>query len=569
MISFYPPYIQSKQAAFTLTEEGRIYFNPSILNTMEEVKFLQVSINRVDNNQNALESLVEKSGANYIKKFPTGYMFIPENKIYYDNENEMNYFLLPGSLFTRGVVYKLQIRFGQENITKRSDNFWQTDKGEIINNSWLSNYEKVRYMSEWSTISIFKVLSDIEIGIQDFSYGKINQIQTSVYTFIGTVDLKTNNEDESIKSTKFDLLKDGVVIETSGIVEQPANQRAYNYHTFKTVLENGVNYRISFTVLSKSDYEKNITYDFKPVYEVIPTTYKIIEKKDVEGLNSNLLNLYSSGVRLVISDVSYKTITKPAYYIIRKTSEKSNFKDWEEIVRIKSAPGNSELMQEFFDPYVESGIKYKYAVQPIMLNTGRGLVSQEIDVCRDYCNSWLLLDNNSHLQIDFNLAINSYKKVIKEAMIETLDSKYPYFIRNGATNYRTFNLSGLINMEMDIEKKINNKVGYVGEREFRFAFENVLLNNAPKVFKSPTEEMMIVYLSNISLTPNTTLGRTIYEFSCTVTEMADFNAENLIKYDLLPSAPIGISDETRVPAIVGYISKDGYIAPNRTITGVY
>jgi hypothetical protein len=43
---------------------------------------------------------------------------------------------------------------------------------------------------------------------------------------------------------------------------------------------------------------------------------------------------------------------------------------------------------------------------------------------------------------------------------------------------------------------------------------------------------MIVSLSNISLTPNKQLGRHIYDFSATVTEVCEYTLENLQKYNL-------------------------------------
>ena len=55
----------------------------------------------------------------------------------------------------------------------------------------------------------------------------------------------------------------------------------------------------------------------------------------------------------------------------------------------------------------------------------------------------------------------------------------------------------------------------------------------PKFFRSPTEGNMIIYLSNISFTPNKILGREIYDFSATATEVCEATYENLIKYNLI------------------------------------
>ena len=59
---------------------------------------------------------------------------------------------------------------------------------------------------------------------------------------------------------------------------------------------------------------------------------------------------------------------------------------------------------------------------------------------------------------------------------------------------------------------------------------NFLTNGQPKLFKSYEEGNIIVYLSNVSFTPNKTLGRHIYDFSATVTECCEMTQENLKKY---------------------------------------
>jgi hypothetical protein len=41
---------------------------------------------------------------------------------------------------------------------------------------------------------------------------------------------------------------------------------------------------------------------------------------------------------------------------------------------------------------------------------------------------------------------------------------------------------------------------------------------------------MLVHLSNVSFTPNKTLGREIYDFSATVTECGALNQETLERY---------------------------------------
>ena len=44
---------------------------------------------------------------------------------------------------------------------------------------------------------------------------------------------------------------------------------------------------------------------------------------------------------------------------------------------------------------------------------------------------------------------------------------------------------------------------------------------------------MLVKLSNITFTPNITLGRRIYSFSCTVYEIANNSMDNINKYKIM------------------------------------
>jgi len=55
----------------------------------------------------------------------------------------------------------------------------------------------------------------------------------------------------------------------------------------------------------------------------------------------------------------------------------------------------------------------------------------------------------------------------------------------------------------------------VYERDFRQKVIKFLYENKVKLYKSTTEGNMLVKLMNISFTPNNTLSRHIYSFTCT------------------------------------------------------
>ena len=65
---------------------------------------------------------------------------------------------------------------------------------------------------------------------------------------------------------------------------------------------------------------------------------------------------------------------------------------------------------------------------------------------------------------------------------------------------------------------------WLWEREFREEAMKWLNDGEPKLYRSMTEGNMAVMLTDISLTPNATLGRRLWTFTATVYEIADANS---------------------------------------------
>lgn len=73
------------------------------------------------------------------------------------------------------------------------------------------------------------------------------------------------------------------------------------------------------------------------------------------------------------------------------------------------------------------------------------------------------------------------------------------------------------------------------ERKFRDFVMEWLSDGKPKLFRSETEGNMIVMISGATFSPQDKSARMTYSVSCTVTEIAEYNLENLQAYDLIPS----------------------------------
>jgi hypothetical protein len=88
-----------------------------------------------------------------------------------------------------------------------------------------------------------------------------------------------------------------------------------------------------------------------------------------------------------------------------------------------------------------------------------------------------------------------------------------------------------ITRNLDTSKKGEN---FYIERKFRDFVMEWLSDGKPKLFRSETEGNMIVMISGASFTPQDKSARMTYNLSCTVTEIAEYDLENLINYDLIP-----------------------------------
>jgi hypothetical protein len=72
------------------------------------------------------------------------------------------------------------------------------------------------------------------------------------------------------------------------------------------------------------------------------------------------------------------------------------------------------------------------------------------------------------------------------------------------------------------------------ERIYRHWVEEFLNDGGYKLFKSATEGNHIITLTNVSWTPQASLGRIIYDFNSTAYEVAEFNCDNIKLYNINP-----------------------------------
>jgi hypothetical protein len=244
----------------------------------------------------------------------------------------------------------------------------------------------------------------------------------------------------------------------------------------------------------------------------------------------------------------------------------------------------------FYDYLIEPGILYSYILQTatIDLSTYKILsrgsttpLSQRINIIPDFTGSYLYGVDDVQINFTYSGEISGFKEVKKDAVIETIGSKYPFVIRNSDIGYKQFSFSATVtsisdpmrqlggltyaqlmsgfddvNINTSYEKFINegpqqilgdiSNLNFIGtiqnkqylnrnenflvEKEFRKKLMSWLYDGQPKIFKSDTEGLILVKLTDISFEPFNELGRLIYKFSCTATEIDAISSDSLVRY---------------------------------------
>lgn len=251
---------------------------------------------------------------------------------------------------------------------------------------------------------------------------------------------------------------------------------------------------------------------------------------------------------------------------IRRSSNRDNFSRWEDIRIIEDIRNTVDENNEysFDDKAIESGVWYMYAMQPIA-STYRGSMYKSEKEIIIYDSAFLVGKDGKQLNLKYDTSVASLKRNIKESRVETIGGKYPFITRNANTDYKEFQLTGLITHFMDESEDfapkaelfleddfkdgaldmtyhynkiyenndINNYNNTTLEREFRQKVEDFLVDGNPKLFKSPKVGNVLVRLMDVNLSSRQEInGGMIYTFSCTAVEIDDCSLESLDRHNI-------------------------------------
>lgn len=168
----------------------------------------------------------------------------------------------------------------------------------------------------------------------------------------------------------------------------------------------------------------------------------------------------------------------------------------------------------------------------------------------------LISDDKRTLRVAYNPKFSAIKSTIMESKTETLGAQFPFFFRNGAINYKEFNVGGLLSyidrkdlarFDAELASEYDSRFGVLGhrnsttarpqdslfeqnandiylERKFKRKVEEWLNNGEPKLIRTATEGNFKVRLMNVNLTPTDQLGRKLHAFEATAYEIENWSA---------------------------------------------
>lgn len=591
--NLYPPIMPSVIPSFVRTSTCKIYFSISEYNSFTDILNVQISLIDIETNTSAFDSSLYPVGIKLAELKQDSQ--IEDDYRYYIEIKASD---LANHEFKLNKYYKVQLRFTSTNAknislqTPQAISAWLSQNIQhfsewsrsclirgisqpIIN---LNNLIKDKTVT--LDTPLIKVIGKLvfqdaaqtdyltEYNIKIYANKKVG-LQNAVFDS-GTIYSNNNIIDCDIlysflKEIDYTLC---FSYKTSCLYNQ---QNFYYFNINQNVIPDPYNIKIKTTANNEDGYiniDMTLNTDKKPSESVIGSA--MIGSAVVIG-NDSIINDN-------ISTNAIQGLAPNELMIVYRSSSRDNFCSYEKIYSTnKLFPKNN-----WQDLSIENGIWYKYIIS-IINDEGKVLYTPvETDPVICVFEDIFLTHGGIQFRLKFNPTISSFKYNVTESSQITIGSKYPFVKRNGKNFYRTFSVSGLISSLIDEsewyeadwqfdslirnneEKKeqpkfhrfaskqdiyqdsydlyenyenqhnISSYLNPLYERLFREMVYDFLYKDEAKLFRSPTEGNILVYLSDITFEPVFTLGRILYSFSATATEIDEANFENCVKYNIMP-----------------------------------
>jgi hypothetical protein len=584
--TLFAPQVRSVQPAFiykrniiNINNQGRvrIYYSLSAYNNNNAFSYVAFSI--VDPNKASTwgsNSMINKNAV------PSGVLAVKPKKD--NNGNILNYIEIDlinrdlFNLFTTNQYYQVQLYLLDKNFPNTMVSVGEYYK---VLESDLSG----EYVSQPSQITLIRPISAIEKFVLE---GADNTDTLSILTLgelKGFIQYEDKSTIEAIKSYYFEIEQDGIQVYKSDTFYNTLGTE-FAANIYDCYLSEG-NYVLKIYILTLNDFETvkdfNINIGLNQEFD-----------------NSRLFLSKDSVIRMdlasgaVFFELDIKSKFRVEYnnssLVFQRSCEDDEFCLWKTIASFSNVDIVKTL--RWSDYTVEGNKIYKYRI--LFMTDDVNYLIDKINnndiVILTSLDDIYLSNKDLQLAVKFNPNISGLKYISQENVTNTLGGKYPIIRINGDTKYRQFNISGTLAFYYDWQSTLSQlhdcdscgeKVGHwfveqnrslfmkpsmmatlvkekffdllrtqpnAFDRKLRDCVIKFLNDRKPKLFRSATEGNMIVYLSGISFTPNKQLGRNIYDFSATATEICDFNDKNLAKYNLIFS-------ESKTYSSVSYLIK--------------
>lgn len=532
----YPPIIpQSFVPAMIYTEsEHRVYFALSDFNTIDQLKknygstqpgYAQVTIRYQKTNKSAWDPAKMPSDIKicnvYTDETRTG-----KDKYYirfYNSE-------LKNGAMQLNEYYKVQIRLTSANCESNIPN-----ESSIGIDNWLA--QNLEYFSEWSTVALVYGISTPTLT-SNLTQNGTTQCSSLDLKLSGRIKFSERKDKETLKKYRITLLSGTTVLEDSGdiVLSEYQNKNEIKYlFTYNFAVGN---YIVKVDIVTQNLYEKTFSYNIR----MSSTSANLnVELGLVPQPSDGRIRLNVYGTNSVLA--SGRNFT------IRRLKYGQNY--WEQVDTVVLPSAGTSFT--WYDYTAQPGVLYRYEV--IRLYSDPLEIKRTAKYYMIYTDDIFLSGENKQLKIKFNPQVSNFAIRTSDNVIETIGSQYPFIRRGGNTYYKTFSLSGTISFLgddnqifkafdftwKDEHQKVYNRYGininsytdFIREREFRDQVIKFLYSDTVKLYRSLTEGNILVKLLNVSLTPNTSLGRMIYDFSCELQEIDECSYENYVKYNVL------------------------------------
>lgn len=576
-ISIYPPTLQSTQPAFlATTPDYEIKYTLQKVTSAETIKHIQIRV--VEQRSNS--SIVNTS------KYPDNIIY--KNVDLTKEASPYGIKILTSDLrkpWSPGVCYKIQLRFGSTNFPSDLSAFAAWKKEQINNQTF----------SEWSTVMVIKAIAQPEVYIENAGTLRTDVIaskQTEASLtplFVG--DYIDNASEEPLEKYKFDLYDETgkTLIESSDWIQAVSGKNCS--HRFKTMLTNNESYRVYFSIVTRNGYETRTYYDFQAIKVYLESLTDVsirVDDADVFCRENGCMRIYLTAKNPLTG-----------CYVLTRTSEESNYQVYEDLKYFNYFEEEFSDTLLYIDYIIESGIKYKYAFQyqnsqglrsaPLQ-EDGMTVPSRSVDFEYSY-----IYRDGVQLRLKFNQKLSSFKHTTLASKQDTLGDQFPHLSKNGYAYYAEFPISGLISFQMDEDQTFftlktdgyyyNNELvipadkfsvstatrgdesvpSYLSidssitdnnifiERKFREKAEQFLNDFTYKLYKSPTEGNIVIGLINLSMTPNASLGRMIFEFSATAYEVLENTIDDLNEVGIIDVGTFNNEVSTEIQTSFGQI----------------